>query len=235
MCNHNTSSFTDLLEIDNSVSVHHRNIQVLATEIYTFVNSLSPKLVGNCFKLNNMTVIILKIGPLSILSKFAQSIMAQNHSPNWERKFGNWCQVIWKTFHYLQPSKKPLKNGSHTLFHVGFVEPTSTRLVSFNLWIQNQRFLHGFLVLCTYMCMYVYVCKYVCACVCDCIYICMYIYIYYIYIYVCIYVCMYMCVYMYVCIYIYMYICMYVCVYIHKYICVIFDFMLLEHYLLQFY
>ena len=94
MCNHNTSSFTDLLEIDNSVSVHHRNIQVLATEIYTFVNSLSPKLVGNCFKLNNMTVIILKIGPLSILSKFAQSIMAQNHSPNWERKFGNWCQVI---------------------------------------------------------------------------------------------------------------------------------------------
>ena len=27
--NDNTSSFTDLLEIDNSVSVHHRNIQVL--------------------------------------------------------------------------------------------------------------------------------------------------------------------------------------------------------------
>ena len=28
----NTSSFTDLLEIDNSVSVHHRNIQVLPAE-----------------------------------------------------------------------------------------------------------------------------------------------------------------------------------------------------------
>ena len=54
--NDNTSSFTDLLEIDNSVSVHHRNIQVLATELYKFVNSLSPKLVSDCFKLNNMTV-----------------------------------------------------------------------------------------------------------------------------------------------------------------------------------
>ena len=52
----NTSSFTDLLEKDNSVSVHHRNIQVLATELYKFVNGLSPKLVSDSFKLNNMTV-----------------------------------------------------------------------------------------------------------------------------------------------------------------------------------
>ena len=54
--NDNTSPFVDFLEIDNSVSVHHRNIQVLATEQYKFVNSLSPKLVSECFKLNNMTV-----------------------------------------------------------------------------------------------------------------------------------------------------------------------------------
>ena len=54
--NDNTSSFTDLLEIDNSVSVHHRNIQVLATELYKFVDGLSPKLVSDFFKLNNMTV-----------------------------------------------------------------------------------------------------------------------------------------------------------------------------------
>ena len=54
--NDNTSFFTDPLEIDNSVSVHHRNIQVLATELYKFVNGLSPKLVNDCFKANNMTV-----------------------------------------------------------------------------------------------------------------------------------------------------------------------------------
>ena len=42
--NDSTCSFTVLLEIDNLVSVHHRNIQVLATELYKFVNGLSPKL-----------------------------------------------------------------------------------------------------------------------------------------------------------------------------------------------
>ena len=31
--NDTTSSFTDLLEIDNSVSMHHRNIQFLAAEL----------------------------------------------------------------------------------------------------------------------------------------------------------------------------------------------------------
>ena len=46
----------DLLEIDNSVSVHHRNIQVLATELYKFVNGLFLKLVSDWFKLNNMTL-----------------------------------------------------------------------------------------------------------------------------------------------------------------------------------
>ena len=50
----NTISFPDLLEIDNSVSVHH--IQVMAIELYKFFNGLSPKLVSDCFKLNNMSV-----------------------------------------------------------------------------------------------------------------------------------------------------------------------------------
>ena len=36
----NPASFQELLETDNSVSVHHRNIQVLATELYKIVNEL---------------------------------------------------------------------------------------------------------------------------------------------------------------------------------------------------
>ena len=54
--NDNTYYFTDLLEIDNSVSVHHRNIQVFATVLYKFVNGLSPKFLSDCLKLNSMTV-----------------------------------------------------------------------------------------------------------------------------------------------------------------------------------
>ena len=53
---YNTSSFTDLLEIDKSVSVHYRNIQDLATELQKFVNNGSPTLVSDSLKLNNMTL-----------------------------------------------------------------------------------------------------------------------------------------------------------------------------------
>ena len=62
-------------------------------------------------------------------------------------RYGAW-QMNWE----LVPSvmKKPLNTGSHTLVHIGFVEPTSIRLVSFNLWMQNHLFLHGFIVLLIY-------------------------------------------------------------------------------------
>ena len=45
----NTSSFEELLEIDNSLSVHYQNIQVLATELYKIVNGLSPVIVKEVF------------------------------------------------------------------------------------------------------------------------------------------------------------------------------------------
>ena len=43
MYSDNTSSFEEILETDNSVSVQYRNIQVLATEMYKIVNGLSPE------------------------------------------------------------------------------------------------------------------------------------------------------------------------------------------------
>ena len=36
------SSFETLLEKDGSVSIHNRNLQILATEIYKIKNDLSP-------------------------------------------------------------------------------------------------------------------------------------------------------------------------------------------------
>ena len=43
--NNNTSSYEELLEIDISVSVHRRNKQILATELYEIVNGLSPDIM----------------------------------------------------------------------------------------------------------------------------------------------------------------------------------------------
>ena len=49
--NDKQSSFTELLNKDNSVSIHIRNIQRLAIEMFRFYNGLSPPLMSNMFKL----------------------------------------------------------------------------------------------------------------------------------------------------------------------------------------
>ena len=49
--NDKQSYFTELLNKDNSVSIHIRNIQRLAIEMFRFYNGLSPPLMSNMFKL----------------------------------------------------------------------------------------------------------------------------------------------------------------------------------------
>ena len=44
-----SSSFQDLLKKDNSVSVHHRNIQALATEMFKVKNNIAPEIMKQLF------------------------------------------------------------------------------------------------------------------------------------------------------------------------------------------
>ena len=44
-----TSSFTELLDEDNSTTIHNRNIQLLPTELCKVKNGLSPPFSGNMF------------------------------------------------------------------------------------------------------------------------------------------------------------------------------------------
>ena len=50
--NNNTSSYEDILEIDNSVSIHTRNLQSLAIELYKIVNGFSPDIMKDVFPFN---------------------------------------------------------------------------------------------------------------------------------------------------------------------------------------
>ena len=45
-----SSSFNELLDLDNSMTAHHRNLQKLATEMYKINNNLSPVPMQEIFK-----------------------------------------------------------------------------------------------------------------------------------------------------------------------------------------
>ena len=50
----NTLSFEDLLIKSGSVSIHHRNLQQIATEVYKALNSLSSVLMSELFTFRDM-------------------------------------------------------------------------------------------------------------------------------------------------------------------------------------
>ena len=46
-------SFAELLEKDNSVTIHQKNLQVLATEIFELKNGLVPEIMKEVFEMQN--------------------------------------------------------------------------------------------------------------------------------------------------------------------------------------
>ena len=46
----NQSSFKELLEKDHSVTIHHKNLEVLVTEIFKVKNDLAPDIMNDVFK-----------------------------------------------------------------------------------------------------------------------------------------------------------------------------------------
>ena len=52
MYNDYTSSFDDLLKKDGSVRIHHRNIQLVAVEMFKVKNDLCPELMKCLFEIN---------------------------------------------------------------------------------------------------------------------------------------------------------------------------------------
>ena len=53
--NNYTSSFSELLEIDKSLSIHHRNIHALAREMYNVKNNLCPPFMNEIISYSEIT------------------------------------------------------------------------------------------------------------------------------------------------------------------------------------
>ena len=50
--NNNQSTLRELLDLDNSVSIHHKNLQCLTIELYKIFNGISPDIMKDVFHLN---------------------------------------------------------------------------------------------------------------------------------------------------------------------------------------
>ena len=61
VCDNRQLTFEELLNIDKSVTIHHKNLQVLATELYKVHHGLVPEHMNNMFKKRNVTYDFRKI------------------------------------------------------------------------------------------------------------------------------------------------------------------------------
>ena len=82
--NDKTSSFEQLLENDNSVSIHHRNIQTLAIEMYKVTNGLSPEIISEIFQITEQSRYNLRYN-----STYSVFIVVENQSLSWALKYGS--------------------------------------------------------------------------------------------------------------------------------------------------
>lgn len=74
-----SSSFQELLNLDNSVSVHHKNLQTLMTEIYKSTHHLNPQFMWDFFReketpYNLRTNNLLKLPPTRTVSHGMNSL-----------------------------------------------------------------------------------------------------------------------------------------------------------------
>ena len=54
VCNDYESLFHELFELDNSVSIHHRNIRLLAIALFKAKNGLSNQIMSELFDMQNI-------------------------------------------------------------------------------------------------------------------------------------------------------------------------------------
>ena len=65
--NNKKSNFEELLVKDNSLSIHHKNVQTLAIKMHKFANNMSPEITNEIFPLREINHYNLKHPSLFIL------------------------------------------------------------------------------------------------------------------------------------------------------------------------
>ena len=92
-----TSSFDELLKKDNVVTIHQRNIQLLATEMFKMIKGIGPEIMRTLFNIND--------NDKSNKSFFTPNVTSEHNGKNSIRYFG---PVVWDTM--LPDGLKSIQN-----------------------------------------------------------------------------------------------------------------------------
>ena len=112
--NDERSTFEELLAKDNSVSVQHNNIHVIANEMYKVVNGISPEIINKVFKLRKETY--HHVGHTAqFLVDPIHSVFngSENQLHIWVLKFGNKYLLKLKINTLSWGLKKKLRKRNH--------------------------------------------------------------------------------------------------------------------------
>ena len=112
------------LEKDSSVSIHDKNIQCLATEMYKVSNGLSPPIVSNTFtqKIVTLTIFDLILSfPDLLLGLYFTGPKAY---PILIQLSGIFFLIVTKTYQMLVFLKTGLKNGNLEIVSADFAKHT---------------------------------------------------------------------------------------------------------------
>ena len=134
--NDRQSTFEELLDKNKSVSVRHRNLQVLAIEMYKVYSNVSPDIMNNIFEKNPKyyltlgTVVILFQGMLNLC------IIDQKQCHIQEPKY----EILYQRI--LKPRKKlsvSMQNLSFGIAHVDYIKFACIKQVLFDKDLVQSR------------------------------------------------------------------------------------------------
>ena len=122
--NDKTSTFNELLEKDNSVSIHYKKIQALAIEIYKVANGVSPVIMNEIIQLKEEFHYNLRYTSKFVIPPI-HSVYHGSESASYLR-LKIWKlipRVIWQ-IEYFDGFKKKKNNGNQLIAHVGLANRT---------------------------------------------------------------------------------------------------------------
>ena len=115
------SNFEELLNKDNSVSIHNHNIQALAIELYKVANDMSPEVISGVFQVRDTLYYNLRNNSQKLI-QFIVFIAEWNQHLIWDQRFGNKFLLKLEIKNPLIVLKEKSKNGNQLIVHAEFVK-----------------------------------------------------------------------------------------------------------------